>query len=608
MAHRLLARLRRELDALTISQVAVSSTFFLILLVAPLATMVVSAFFYKGAPSLHWFEQVLGNPEFVSPSPRGGVLFEVHGDVMYLWGLDYGVVLNSLLVAAVVAAACSAIGTTTAYLMTRYEFPLKNAFGVALLIPVLATPFVNAYVLGKLFSPEGGLVNLVLHDVLHLLPWKVDVNGLVGIALAQILSYYPIVHLNVMASLMNIDPSMEEQAENLGARGLTLFRTITLPLSLPGLAAGATVVFIFSMEDLGAPIGFIGYSANPLAKKVISYYIFSSFTEAIAGAISPETAALSVILLSTALLGFLAVKKYVSLRYYAMLSRGTGRRGRIRKPRPLGMVAIYAVLLGLVTVASLPQIGVVILAFTDWAISGAVPTTLTLEYASRLVTDPNVMRAVANSLLYSAAAVAIAAAVGTSASYVVARKRIPGAELLDLLATVPIAIPGIVIAVGYFLFFSYNFRHTLLDPLVDPALLLILAYSMRRMPFLARSVFAGLQQVHVALEEASLNLGAGRGYTFARIVLPLISANLLGGALLTFVYAMSEVSTSVTLGALREDRGPITFYISQVMYGTAAVGTVSVAAALCVLLMATQVVAMAISNYLLKQRVALLGV
>jgi iron(III) transport system permease protein len=136
----------------------------------------------------------------------------------------------------------------------------------------------------------------------------------------------------------------------------------------------------------------------------------------------------------------------------------------------------------------------------------------------------------------------------------------------------------------------------------------VFAYSIRRLPFTTRSVSAGLQQVDKSLEESSMNLGANRPTTFFRIVLPLIVGHILGGSILSFVYSMSEVSTSVTLGALREDRVPITFFISQIIYGVAAVGAVSIGASLCVLLMAVQITAMAISNYVLKQKVAFLGV
>jgi len=535
------------------------------------------------------------------------MMFEVHGSTMYLWGVSFGVVPNSLITALIVMICCSIVGVATAFVMARYDFPGKNLVRVLLLIPMLATPFVNAYVIGKIFGGRG-VMNLLLYDWLHIIPWKLDINGLAGIALAQTLSFYPIVYLNVLSSMINIDPSMEEQAENLGARGLELFRTVTLPLSFPGLAAGAVIVFIFSMEDLGAPIGFVGYSGNPVARKVMSYYIFSSFAEAFTGTIPAQTSALTVIMLSIAVAGFLLIKRYISMRQYAMLSRGGRRSCRVRRPSSKGLSVIYLFLGLLLAVSSLPQIGALVLSTTNWATSGTTPTAFTLSFLSNLVTDSNVVRSIVNSLIYGGLAVVIMILVGTSAAYVVARRRIPGREVLDMLVTMPIAVPGMAVAVGYFIFFTSYFRGTILDPLADPALLLTFAYSVRRLPFTARATFAGLQQMDVGLEEASLNLGAGRASTFLRIVLPLIAANLFSGGILSFVYSMSEVSTSVTLGALREDRGPITFYISQVIYGSAAVGTVSVAAALCVLLMGVQITAMVVSNYLTKQRVAFLGV
>ncbi|MCS7384940.1 MAG: ABC transporter permease subunit [archaeon GB-1867-097] len=300
------------------------------------------------------------------------------------------------------------------------------------------------------------------------------------------------------------------------------------------------------------------------------------------------------------------IKKYVSLRTYATISKGSRWSSKVKKPRRIGLLLILAFIIPLVIFASLPQVGVFILAFTDWVTSGIFPSKLTFEYVNQLLT-PSVRTAMFNSLTYSILAVLIAVFIGSNASYVVSRVKSSIANILDILSTIPISIPGIVLAVGFFLFFTSYFRGTVLDPLVDPSILLILAYSIRRLPFAARSIFAGLQQVHISLEEAAMNLGANRLHTFIRIVLPLISINIFGGAILTFVYSMSEVSTSVTLGSLRGDRGPITFYISQVVYGSVVVGAVSVGAALCVLLILLQVMAISISNYLLKQRFSIFG-
>jgi ABC-type Fe3+ transport system permease subunit len=291
-----------------------------------------------------------------------------------------------------------------------------------------------------------------------------------------------------------------------------------------------------------------------------------------------------------------------------MLSKGGRWSPRVRKPKLTKQLGIVSFLVFLILFAAMPQIGTVILATTNWATSGALPTKLTWEYMRTLYTNRDVSNAVFNSLMYSVVAVIIMILVGASIAYIVGKRDIPGNSILDTLATIPVAIPGISLAIGYFLFFSTYFKLSILDPLIEPAILLIFAYSIRRMPFTTRSVSAGLQQVDDSLEESSLNLGANRSTTFIRIVLPLIVSHIIGGAILSFVYSMGEVSASVTLGALREDRVPITFFISQIVYGTAATGSVSIGAALCVLLMAVQITAMAISNYILKQKAAFLGV
>jgi len=597
---------RRHIDLFILISYLAPLIFFTFLFLLPLSSLFLAAFFYGGNLSTYWFTSIFTDTFFINFHPRTGYMFQVYGDTMYIWGLDYGIILNTISVALSTTISSAILGLITAFILARYDFPCKNLFRILLYIPMLATPFVNAYVLGKLFHPTSGLINFILYDVLHIIPYRIDLNGLVGISLAQTLSYFPIVYLNFQASLLNIDPSLEEQAENLGAKGFSLFRRVTFPLALPGLTAGMIITFIFSMEDLSAPIGFIGYSGNPLAKKVMSYYIFQSFSEAMRGVITPETAALSIILLLFSIFGFILIKRYVSLKTYASLSRGGRWNPRVKRIHGVKLLLIYIFLIFIVLFSSMPQIGTIILASTDWVVSGVMPKTFTLEYFYSLL-HPSVSRSISNSIIYSSIAVLIAVFIGSSSAYSVARFKGIIPSLLDILSTIPVAIPGIVLAVGYFMFFSSFFRWTFLDPLLDPAPLLILAYSFRRLPFAARSIFAGLQQVHVSLEEAAMNLGASRFKSFFKIVLPLILMNLFSGAILTFVYCMSEASTSVTLGALRWDRGPITFYINQVVYGSILVGSASIGASLCVLLMSVQLMAITISNYILKQRFAIYG-
>ncbi len=619
-----IVRIKREMDGLTAFQLLFSTLAFSIFLVAPVAFMTARALFYEGSPSLKYFQDVLSSREFVRFPPEGELLkledmrrfnpqtgtLEVIGKCLYVGteGPDFGIIINSLLVAFVVSFFAAVMGTIAAFVMARYDFPGKSIFRIMLLIPTLATPFVNAYVVGKVFGLNG-LFNYFFYDLLHILPFKLTIGGLAGIAFIQTLSYYPIIYLNVFSSLINIDPSLEEQAENLGAHGFDLFRTVTLPLSLPGLAAGSTITFIFSIEDLGAPIALKGAFGDDLAGKVMSFAIYDEFRKGIGSIdqVHASTFALAVIMLIIATVSFFAIKKYVGLRAYAMLSKGGRWNPRLSTPKKLRKTLTYFFLTLLVAIAIFPQVGVTMLAFTDWALSGPIPKELTLKYMINLVINPEISRAIMNSLTYAGVATLIIAILGTSVAYLVARRSIPGRDALDMLATMPIAIPGIIVAVGYLLFFAVTFSGSPMDPFINPGLLLIFAYSIRRLPFTVRSVFAGLQQTHVELEEASYNLGADRKTTLLKIVIPLIAGNIIGGGILSFVYSMSEVSVSITLSSLNPTQGPITHYMSQLIYGIVSVEAVSTAAALGVLLMSAQVIAIIVSNYILKQRVAFLG-
>jgi len=589
------------IDTTLLTQLTLSTALLLFLLVAPILTVVYVATQYN--PILLFYD-----PTFVSLTPRGQLAIVYSGlfrdrevTIIRIVGVSYGAILNSLIVAAIVTIVASILGIVTAFVFARYQFPGKQALRILATVPLLQTPFINSFIIKRLFDWRDGLISWLICDVLGI-PVRIGLDSLAGVAAAQIMSFYPIVYLNVYASMMNIDPSLEEQAENLGSKGLHLFRTVTLPLSLPGLAAGAALVFIFSLEDVGAPIVFN-------EQRLISFQIFSRFIEATTGYLSPAAASLALLLLSLALGVFAGIRRYVTLKQYAMLSRGGRWKPRVRKLGPLGLAAVYLGLLFILLFTAYPQLAVFAYAFAErW--SGPLPEGFTFRHMMEVARDPLVLRAVMNSLTYSLAALAIIIFLGVSAPYVIARARIGGMELLDLLVTSPVAIPGLVLAVGYFYFFATFFRGTPLDPIAaGPSLLLILAYGVRRLPFTARAVFAGLQQVHVALEEASMNLGAGRLTTLVRIILPLIGLNVLSGALVSFVYCMSETSTSVTLGGLgglgEGHRAPMTFIMMDYL---GRFGGPHIVASLGVILITLQLTTITLVNVVLKQRYAYIGV
>ncbi|MEM1632066.1 MAG: ABC transporter permease subunit, partial [Thermofilum sp.] len=181
----------------------------------------------------------------------------------------------------------------------------------------------------------------------------------------------------------------------------------------------------------------------------------------------------------------------------------------------------------------------------------------------------------------------------------------------DTLATIPLAIPGLVIALGYYYFFTTFFSGSPLDPTSIGAfqawVILVISYSVRKLPYVVRSVYAGFQQVHVGLEEAALNLGATRAKVVFGVVLPYIISYIFSGAVLGYIYMATEVSTSITIGNFNPSQAPMTYYMMNVYKGGSPIG-VQIAAAMGVLLILIQLVAILVVVRVLKQRYAFIGV
>ena len=555
------------------------------------------------------------DPFYINPSPDAfsNAVFIRPTDppTVVIRGPDLGVVLNSLWVALTVAAVDVALGFVLAYVLAKYVFPGRTLLGLLATIPLIVMPFATAYVVRKILDPRWGTLNWILHDVLHL-PFKVEISGLAAVAIVQSLMYLPIAYLNIYAALTRVDPTLEEVANNLGADERKAVRDVVLPLSTPGLAAAFVLVFIFAIDDVAAPIIF---QDDPAARKLLSYQVYSKFLDQLRGQISPTAAFLALILLTISVASFLAVRKYVGLRQYAMLIRQL--RPKSYTPGPLGKFLIYALSFPLIATAAAPLIGALTLVFADRWTTTPLPEAPSLQNAAARLAEvfqnPLFLRGVVNTMYYGVAATLIMIAVGIAIAVAAARFKGPAADALDALATMPIAIPGLVVAYAYFLTslqFTTALRGVspdladLLDPLRHPELYLIIGYSVRKLPFVVRSIYAGLQQIHPSMEEVALNLGDGYTGVLRRILIPLLKNNILSGALIGFVYVTSEVSLSITLGVLKgvgqDTAMPITAFMRERfesgLYG------VQEAATLGLLLVAIQVAAITLTTRVLKTR------
>ncbi|MEK7400290.1 MAG: iron ABC transporter permease [Candidatus Poribacteria bacterium] len=453
-------------------------------------------------------------------------------------------IVNSIVLGVIVTLATTILTLPLAFCLVRYNFPGRSLLQGLILVPMVMPPFVGAMGMRQLFSRMGS-VNLILMKLGIISPQNaIDWlgSGFWGVVILEVLHLYPIMYLNIAAALANVDPSLEEAAENMGAGKFRLFRTITLPLMVPGYFAGASVVFIWAFTDLGTPLIFE-------YRKVIPIQIFNMVAD-IRG--NPMGFSLVVVVILLSLGFFYLSKKFMGSKRYEMMSRGHVDI-RERQTGKFGTIIIYAFVLGVIGIAVLPHISVILLSITQQWSGTILPETYTLNHFREISTHELTLPSIKNSLIYSSISTFLDLIVGILIAYILARKKIPGKDALDLMAMLPLALPGLILAFGYVACFSGSF----IDPRENPTVLLVVIYSIRRLPYMVRSAYAGFQQTSITLEESSQSLGASPLRTMQKITFPLIIANLVAGGILSFAFAMLEVSSSLIL-AMKKEFFPIT--------------------------------------------------
>ncbi len=470
-------------------------------------------------------------------------------------------ILNSLALGAIVTVLTGAIALPLSLLMVRYSFPAKGLLTGLLLLPMIMPPFVGAIGMRQVLARFGSLNLLLIRWGLVQSP--IDWLGgarFWGVVIMEVLHLYPIMYLNFAAALANVDPALEEAAVNLGSSGGRLFRRITLPLMMPGLFAGSVIVFIWAFTDLGTPLVF-GYT------RVVPVQIFNQVIDL---SNNPQGYALVVGVLALTLLIFLGAKRLFGLRAYQSLTRGP-TQGQEKKAGRLGSVLIVGFVLGVVALACVPHAAVVLTALKDKWFMTVLPGSYTLGHFEAALGHQLTLSSIRNSIFYSGLSTLLDLGLGVIIAYLLVRHAFRGSQVLDALVMLPLAIPGLVLAFGYVAAFSSVPPETVgnpllrwlvicrnaLDPRDNPMALLVVAYAVRRLPYMVRAAYAGFQQVSVRLEEAAVNLGSPPLKAMLRVTAPLLSANLVAGGILVFSFAMLEVSDSLIL-AMQEQFYPIT--------------------------------------------------
>ncbi len=463
---------------------------------------------------------------------------------------------NSLYVSIMSALFASLIAVPLAYLTVRFAF--KGALIIQTLgvLPLIMPPFVGAVALQLIFG-RTGTINLLLNDWL-------DINipvmeGLNGVIFVESLHYFPFILMNLTVALRNIDGAMEEAALNMGARGLRLFRRVIFPLALPGFVAGIALVFVKVFDDLGTPL--VLGTTNMLAPQA-----YLRITQV--GLEDPMGYVISVMMIGFSILALWLSARMLQGRDYSTLQKGGNSLIR-RKLTPLQSLLAYAWIALVLLLVLSPHIGVLLLSFASVWSFAPLPDGYTLaHYATVFEDSPGMMT---NTLLYCSMAAGIDVAIGTTIAYLMLRTKLSAMKWLDWIASAALAVPGIVLAIGYLRTFKSIVIPGTEIMLTSTWVLIMIAYAVRRLPYALRSCVAALQQVHSSLEEAAQSLGATRIRTIQRVVVPLMVGGMLAGFVTSFITAAVELSATMML-VTKESQAPMSYGIYLYMQSTSGRG------------------------------------
>ena len=479
--------------------------------------------------------------------------------------------LHTLVIVVLSTTSATLVGFLFAYTFTRTTVPAKGLFRAIAVLPLFSPPFMIAFSYILIFGRNGLVTYTLLGTRYNIIGWH-------GLWLSQTIAFFPIAALVMEGVLASIAPSLEYAARNLGASGWRLFQTVTLPLARPGVAGAALLVAIYVLADFGNPVMIAGhYTVLPTE----AWARISGWGDVTGAAV------LSSVLLVPAFGLFLAQRYWVGRRQYTTIT---------------GKVALFAIpptpwYVKWPLFAFCTTVSVLILLVFLGLVAGAFSRGWGFDYTPTLKHWQDVLQnaqALVHSLVFAAVAATLSSLLSILASYFVSRKVFPGRWMLDLVAILPAAIPGVVFGIGYSLAFN-----TPPFDLYGTAAIIILSMIFWNIPMGYQTGIGRLKQIAPSLGEAASNMGAGSLKTFWDIELPLLKSSLVSAYVVSFIRAVTTLSVIVFLVTNRNVVATFT------ILNLANDGYRGAAAALTTALLALTCVVLAISRLLFGRNVEL---
>jgi len=478
--------------------------FYILFLAVPLFTMLFKSFYdgTTGEFSLAYFTKFFSKPYYLNA----------------LW--------NSMKVTVCVTLLAALIATPLAYIMSTVKIKGSSAIQILILISSMSAPFIGAYSWILLLG-RNGVITRFMKDTLGIaMP---DIYGFTGILLVLTLQMVPLIFMYVSGALKNVDQSLMEAAESMGYKGIAKMRKVLLPLITPTLLAGGLLVFMRALADFGTPM-LIGEGY-----KTVPVLIFTEFISEVGGD-DGFAAAISVIVVLFATAVFLLQKFVANRKSYTMSALNPIEA---KKKKGIGNIAAHAVIYLYTLLALLPQLYVIYTSFLKT--SGRIFVKGYSLDSYRQAFD-NIGGVIQNTFVLAVTSIIVIILLAVLIAYVTVRRRNALTNTLDIFTMFPYIVPGSILGIA--LLITFNDKPLVLS---GTAVIMVIAFVIRRLPYTIRSSAAILHQISGGIEEAAISLGASQMKTFFKITLPMMLAGVVSGAILSWVTIITELSTSIIL-------------------------------------------------------------
>ncbi len=438
---------------------------------------------------------------------------------------------NTLTLGFITGIASTAIGLLFAYVEVYVKLKTKvlsGLFKLVSMLPIVSPPFVLSLSMIMLFGRSG----IITRSILHIN--DSNIYGLKGIAIVQIMTFFPVCYLMLKGLLKNIDPSLEEASRDMGASRWKVFTSVTFPLLLPGLGNAFLVTFIESVADFANPM-LIGGDYDTLATTI--------YLQVTGAYDSTGAAAMSVVLLSLTVVLFLIQKYYLEKKTAATL---TGKASRARM-----LITDKSVRVPLSALCGLASAFVLLLyimvpfgaLFKLWGRD----YSLTFKWFDYMVRTSGI-KAFSDSFMLSLIAAPLTALLSMIISYLVVKKRFRTKGFIEFVSMLAMAVPGTVLGIGFIRGYANGlFRTGTMQGLYGTGLILIIVFIVRSLPTGTRSGISALRQIDKSIEESAYDMGAGSTRVFTTVTLPLIRDSFLSGLVTAFVRSITAISAIILL-------------------------------------------------------------